>query len=209
MGKQPLTSKLKVAQICQDPVKYPKPVHEFYFDFEAVASAGLNPDNYAITTTSGSRTLSYDLQKKKGNKQLYLEVTYEDTTEVDYIEKWKCQVNYPVSGSNEDQYANVDFTNGTFMMEYIPPSKDGADPDFSWPDDVIHDANLSFSIDDLTQHYLRLMTEDGPIVFNIGSNTGKDPVDYSTSTVTINYCTEGDYITYLHITQNELDVTLE
>ncbi|WP_135604961.1 hypothetical protein [Methanococcoides sp. NM1] len=187
MGTQSLASKLKVGQVCQDSINYPKPVSEFYFDFEAVASAGLNPDNYAVTAISGTRTLSYDLQKKQGNKQLYVEVTYEDTAVgSDYIEKWKGGQNYPVSGNNADQYATVDFTNDSFMMEYIPPNQDGADPAFSWPA-VIADGNTSFSIDDLTQHYFRLITEDSRVVFNIGSNTGKDPVDYSTSEVTINY----------------------
>ncbi|WP_135613036.1 hypothetical protein [Methanococcoides sp. AM1] len=206
MGTQPLTSKLKVGQVCQ----IEHPVNEFNFYFEAVAPGGLNPDNYAVTAISGTRTLSYDLQKKLGNKQLYLEVTYEDTAAgSNYIEKWKGQINYPVNGSNADQNSTVDFTNDSFMMEYIPPTKDGSDPDFSWPDDEIDDGNVSFSIDDLTQHYFKLMTEDSPIVFNIGTNTGKDPVDYSTSEVTIDYCGLGNYITYLHITQNELDVTVE
>lgn len=205
-GTMQLKSTLPVSKMCPDP----EPVEEFHFYFEAMHSGGLNPKNYAVTAISGTRTFSYNLQKKGGPNQLYLVVTYEDTAfSPDYIEKWEGIQDYPVNGSQADQNSTVNFVNDSFMMRYIPPGNDGADPDFSWPGVNITSGNVSYSVNDLTQHYMKLITEDGGVVFNIGSNTGQDPVDYSTSTVTIDYCSKEDYITYLHITQNELDVTVD
>ncbi|WP_440953752.1 DUF7289 family protein [Methanococcoides sp. FTZ1] len=203
MGTQPLTSRLKVGQLC----KIDEPVYEFHFDFDAAASSGLNPKNYGITATSGTRTLSYDLQKKEGANQLDLVVTYEDTDLSADPERWVSVENYPVFNTNENQNSTVDLVNDSFMMEFTKQS--GVKDSFSWSNVTIENGNVSYSINDLTQHYMKLMTEDSNIVFYIGSNTGQDPVDYSTSTVTIEYCGLGNYITYLHITQNELDVTVE
>ncbi|MEL4305505.1 DUF7289 family protein [Methanococcoides sp. LMO-2] len=205
MGTYPLSSKLKVAQVCQ----IDEPVYDFDFDFQAAASSGLNPKNYGITATSGSQTLSYYLQKREGAEQLDLIVTYEDTDLSSDMERWVSIQNYPVNSTspkNEDQYSIVDLVNDSFMMEFSK-KKGGVETDFSWSNATINDTDV-YSVNDLTQHYFKLITEDKPVTFYMDGGN-QDPVDYSTSTVTINYCVEGNFITYLHITQNELDVTVE
>nr|WP_245312886.1 hypothetical protein [Methanohalophilus levihalophilus] len=201
MGTFGLTSEIKIAPL--NPAN-PAPINDFTFYFEAEDSNanGLNPDNYDIAATSGSRTLTYNLQKKGGADQLILTVTYEDTDISSDAEEWVSVAEYEVYDKKKDQYSHVDFTNTTFMMEYQDP-----DPDFSWPSDTITPGNTSFSIDDLTQHYLQLMTEDGSITFNLDGGK-QDPVDYSTSLVTLDYDNAPGIITYLHITKNELDIAM-
>jgi hypothetical protein len=102
------------------------------------------------------------------------------------------------------------------MMVYDPPIQNGANPDFSWnssgpiselPDVEINSSNASFSMNDLTQHYLKLLTKDGTVTFNLDGGK-QDPVDYEKSTITINYDEMPGGITYLHVTRNDLDVTI-
>ncbi|WP_445474702.1 DUF7289 family protein [Methanococcoides methylutens] len=201
MGTYQLTNKIRVGQVCQ--IEEPVSDFNFYFEAEDTNANGLNPDNYEIEATSGSRTFTYNLQKKGGADQLYLLVTYEDTDVGSDEEQWESIINYPVSDKKEDQYATVDLLNDSFMMKYV-----SNDPEFSWPTDTIVKGNTSFSVNDLTQHYFKLITEDKPVNFYIDGGKS-DPVDYSKSTVTINYCGLGNYINYLHITQNELEVTVD
>lgn len=192
------------------------PMYNFSFDLEAAFNKGLNPSKYDISASSGTKTLTYELQKKSGANQLIIEVTYEDTAAgSDYIEHWSGLTVYTVLGSQEDQYSIVDFLDDTFMMEYDPES-DCADPDFSWaptssisipPDYVISAGNVTFSINDLTQHYMRLLTSEGSVVFYIDGGP-QDPVDYDASTITLMYEGMPGAITYLHITRNDLDAVV-
>ncbi|MDK2892702.1 hypothetical protein [Methanohalophilus sp.] len=200
MGEMPLINEIKIAPL--NPAN-PDPFQDFVFYFEAEDNNanGLNPDNYVITATSGSRTLTYKLQKKS---DLHLDVIYEDTDISSDAEEWESVDDYHIYGTQEDQYSTVDLTNDTFMMRY---TKKAADPDFSWPNDIIEKYNESFSIKDLTQHYIKLMTEEGSINFIIDGGP-QDPIDYSTSTVTLNYDIAPGFITYLHITQNDLYVDI-
>ncbi|MBP2031028.1 hypothetical protein J2755_001976 [Methanohalophilus levihalophilus] len=195
MGTLPLTNQIKIPPLNQ---ANQEPIQEFSFYFEALNDEGLSPKNYQLETISGSRTLTYKLQK---TSDLQLDVIYKDTDISSKAEEWTSKINYPINGSQEDENSTVDFTNETFVMRYT-----ANDPDFSWPDDTITKFNESFSINNLTQHYLKLMTENGAITFDVGSATPKDPVDYSTSTYTLIYDTGPGAITYLHITKNELFV---
>lgn len=216
MGTSTLANMIKVGAVN---ASNPLPVYDFSFYLEAEDSNnnGLNPAKYEIGATSGTKTLTYSLAKKGGANQLEVHVIYKDTAAgTEYIEEWEGVTTYPVSGSKADQYATVDFLDPAFMMRYDPPGTDGATPDFSWntsgpiselPDVEINSGNVSFSMNDLTQHYLKLITKDGAIIFDIDGGK-QDPVDYEESTITINYDGMPGAITYLHITRNDMDVAI-
>ncbi|OJH49391.1 hypothetical protein MPF_1258 [Methanohalophilus portucalensis FDF-1] len=212
MGTTTLTNQIKIGAVNSSNTL---PIYDFFMSLKAAGSQDLNPSNYEIKAISGTKTLIYSLSKSGGNDQLEIEVTYKDTSlDSNYVEYWEGEDVFQV---NEGE-STVDFLNDSFVMKYDPPNNNGADPDFSWdtpgdttelPDVVIEDdGNTSFSLNDLTQHYLKLMTKDGPVVFNINSHGNSDPVDYDTSSVTIDYDVKAGGITYLHVTQNELNIDI-
>ncbi len=214
MGTSTLTNQIKIGAVNASKTQ---PIYHFSLNLEAAANQGLNPSNYEIKATSDTKTLIYNLAKKGGSDQLEIDVTYKDTSlGTDYIEYWEGVDLFQVNGKKNEQECTVNFLNSSFIMEYAP-YKEVADPDFSWdspgdttelPDVVIEDGNTSFSLNDLTQHYLKLITKDGAVVFNINSPGKSDPVDYDASSVTLNYDVKAGGITYFHVTQNELEVDI-
>ena len=181
------------------------PMTNFSFDFVAKGAQGLNPSKYEISAESGTRTLTYTLQKTDG---LSLDVEYRDTAVgSEYIEFWSHTGSINKSGNPET--STVDFLDDTYMMKYDPPkeNKGGARPDFSWTEYIISLGNESFSLNDLTQHYMKLITENGAVEFDIDGGS-QDPVDYDASSITLYYDGEAGAITYLHISQNELDAAV-
>ncbi|KGK98008.1 hypothetical protein LI82_09680 [Methanococcoides methylutens] len=130
----------------------------------------------------------------------------------------------------KSEYVQLNMTDSTFKMRYVDQHTGSyyndyntKEPDFSWnltgpttelPNYEIKYYNESLSINDLTQHYFKLLTKDGSIIVRTNErpkNGGdlKETVDYDTSTLTLNYKGLGNYLTYLHVTENKLDVTLE
>ncbi|WP_135613007.1 hypothetical protein [Methanococcoides sp. AM1] len=213
MGTFSLTNKIKMGQVNESSLQ---PVQDFNFHFEAAKSQGLNPKKYEMIATSKTKTLVYSLQKKGGADQLELYVTYMDTSiGPDYIEHWEGIDVFPIDGKQADEFTSVDLLNESFIMEYNPPLLDGADTDFSWgpsgttselPNVVINKTSGydQYTLDDITQHYIKLMTKEDLIEFTLDGGS-QDPMDYSTSKVTLNYDSLGNVITYLHVTQNELN----
>ena len=215
MGESTLTDAFKFGALNQTT---PAPIYNFSFNLEAENSDenGLNPSKYEIFASSGTKSLVYTLAKKGGADQLEMTVHYEDTAAgADYIEHWDGLNEFIVDGSGSEQSSVVDFLDDTFDMEYNPPNNDGADPDFSWgpitsistlPDTVINDGATS-SLYNLTQHYVKLLTADGSVIFSIDGGQ-QDPVDYEESTITLYYDGMPGAITYLHITKNDLDAAV-
>ncbi|UGV41933.1 hypothetical protein J7W08_07475 [Methanococcoides orientis] len=211
MGTYPLKRKLKVGRIDPEPAE---PVYDFYYYLDGDGSQGLQSMKSNLIATSGTRTLTYNFQKKNGHYPIKItSVTYEDTNSgIDYMEEWEGIGEYTINGKNDGENATVDLLNESFMMRYISDYQD-----FSWgpsgpikelPDVEIYNNDENYSINDITQHYMKLITEEGPVFFYL-DNGNQDNIDYDASTVTINYKGLGNFITYLHITQNELDVTVE
>ncbi|ADE36934.1 DUF7289 family protein [Methanohalophilus mahii] len=218
MGTTTLTNQIKIGAVN---ASNPLPIDDFHLDLEAEDSNsdGLNPSKYEIEATSGTKSLIYNIAKKNNN-QLQIEVTYKDTSVgPEHIEHWDGVDYFQINGTKSEAESTIDFLNSSFVMEYTPPNtnQNGADPDFSWndsqedttelPDVVIEEGNTSFYLNDLTQHYLKLLTKDGSVVFNIDGGS-QDPVDYENSAVTINYDERAGAITYLHVTQNELEIDI-
>ncbi|MBC7085628.1 MAG: hypothetical protein H5T43_04605 [Methanomethylovorans sp.] len=203
MGKSVLTHNFKVGALN---VSRAAPMHNFSFDFGARSSQGLNPTNYQISATSGTKTLIYSLAKKGGANQLQLTVTYQDTAAASYTEKWNGVNVFPVKGTKQDQQAIVDLLDKNFVMKYA------SDKDFSWNDTsaVSLPPNVNFhngdetSLYNITQHYMRLITMDGSVKFSLNSPGKSDPVDYDKSSLTLYYDGMPGAITYLHVTRNDL-----
>lgn len=207
MGKSTLTHNFKVGVLNASKTS---PMYNFSFDLGARASQGLNPSNYQISATSGSKTLTYSLAKKGGANQLQLTVTYLDTSGAPYVEEWDGIDVFPITGSKQDQEAIVDLLDKNFIMEY------DASDDFSWndtstislPPNVELTGGEQFSLYNITQHYMKLITMDGSVKFSLNSPGKSDPVDYDESSLTLNYEGMAGAITYLHVTKNDLSVSL-
>ncbi|WP_256621378.1 DUF7289 family protein [Methanolobus chelungpuianus] len=204
MGKDQLKQTFKIGTLNDT---NPAPMWDFKFNLEAKSSQGLNPNNYQITATSGSKTLTYYVQKS-GNSRLNLEIAYKDTAISSTTETWQGATSadyFPISGTQADQSATVDLLSSSINMAYI--SRNG---DFSWPDLVITKDNINKtqSLNTVSQHYMKLLTMDGSVIFNIQSPGSSDPVDYSESTLTLLYDGMPGSITYLHVSRNDLEVTL-
>ena len=216
MGTSAFTTAFKIGALNSSTSS---PIYNFSFNLEAENSDenGLNPSNYEITASSGTKSLVYTLDKSGGQNQLEITVNYEDTAAGSaYKEYWDGVDVFQVDGSGSEQNAVVDFLDDTFIMKYDPPNQGGAKPDFSWgndslislpPDIIINDGETS-SLNNLTQHYLKLLTMDGSIIFSVTSPGNSDPVDYDESTITLYYDGMPGALTYLHITKNELDATV-
>lgn len=207
MGKDSLKQAFKVGAINQF---NSAPIYNFSLDLEARASQGLNPSNYQITTTSGTKTLTYTLAKKGGANQLEIGLVYEDTAPGGGVETWSGNGVFDVSGSKEDQSTTVDMLSTTLTMNYEENS------DFSWGNNTSVSINPDIALTkdqdlplyNLTQHYLKLITMNGAVVFNLQQPGKSDPVDYDESTLTLYYDGMPGSITYLHVSRNDLTATL-
>jgi hypothetical protein len=204
MGKDQLKQTFKIGALNQ---KNTAPMWDFKLNLESKSSQGLNPNNYQITATSGTKTLTYYVQKS-ANDRLTIQVMYEDTAPNGGTENWegkdKTIDSFPITGSKEDSSATVDLLSKSIKMEYTE-----GDEDFSWPELYITESeNETQSLYNVSQHYMKLLTMDGSVIFNIQSPGQSDPVDYSESTLTLLYDGMPGSITYLHVSRNDLTVTL-
>jgi hypothetical protein len=204
MGKDQLKQTFKIGTLNDT---NPAPMWDFRFNLEAKSSQGLNPNNYQITATSGTKTLTYYVQKS-ANDRLTIQVMYEDTAPNGGTENWegkdKTVDSFPITGSKEDSSATVDLLSKSINMEYTESNED-----FSWPELYITESeNETQSLYNVSQHYMKLLTMDGSVIFNIQSPGKSDPVDYSESTLTLLYDGMPGSITYLHVSRNDLTVNL-
>jgi competence protein ComGC len=216
MGKDSLKQNFKVGAVNQ---YNPAPIYNFSLDLEARGNAGLNPSNYQITASSGTRTLTYTLQKKNGPNRLVMDIIYEDIAPGGGTETWDGQGYFLINGTQEDEDSIVDLLDKTFMCEYDEPVAS-----FSWNSssslgtgpDMDFTSGDQTSLYNLTQHYMKLITMEGTVIFNLnhpgmgghGNGGGSDPVDYDESTLTLYYDGMPGSITYLHVSRNDLVVNL-
>ncbi|KGK98009.1 hypothetical protein LI82_09685 [Methanococcoides methylutens] len=214
----------------------------FYLE-AAGSNHQFSPADQEIVATAGSRTLSYIFKKENGIHvwvtYVDTEVGYAEKwycvnpipileKEIEVVELDK-DGNVKKVKTVDKQYANLNLTDDSFYMKYKDDQGtyydeyDSVSPDFSWnltgpttelPNyEIEYNSNNTLTINDLTQHYIKLMTKDGSIKFRTNVNpkdgTMQDTVDYDTSKLILNYDPLGNYITYLHVTENELDVTID
>lgn len=210
MGKDKLKQAIKIGAVDPD---FDEPMYNFTLDLEARASQGLNPSNYQLSASSGTKTLTYTISKSGGADQLEIELIYEELAIGGGVETWVGDGEFNVSGTQEDQSASVDLLSTTLNMKY--DNKDG--DEFSWGNetsisiapDIDYSNDDSVPLNNLTQHYMKLITRDGAVVFNLFQPGKSDPVDYDESTITLYYEGMPGSITYLHVSRNDLTANLD
>ncbi|TGC07300.1 DUF7289 family protein [Methanolobus halotolerans] len=213
MGKDQLKQAFKIGSLNNT---NPTPLYDFALNLEAKSSQGLNPNNYQIAATSGTKTLTYYIQKT-GNDKLTIELAYEDTATNGGIENWeganKNEDAFPINDSKEDSSATVDLLSESINMIYTSNEADfswGPESSVSIPPDlyITKSQNQTQLLYNISQHYMKLLTMDGSVKFNIQSPGQSDPVDYSESTLNLFYDGMPGSITYLHVSRNDLSVAL-
>jgi hypothetical protein len=205
------------------------PFSNFSFYFYVDGSADFfKSSGMTLTATSGTKTLVYSFYKKNPGGNVILAaapsftsyaIEYKDSS-VGTNEIWESDPNsyftvYSFHQGNT-KWANctVDLLSNSYLMNY-----DSNHPDFSWgpvssisttPDLYIvkGNSNSTQSLNNITQHYMRLLAQDGTIQC-IWEQKQNEKIEVDDSTYTLIYDGGGAILTYLHITSNELNVTLD
>ncbi len=201
MGKDTLKTAFKIGAVNQD---NSTPMGDFAFDIGARSPQELNSLNYEIVAISATKTLMYKIQKKNGADQLTIDLIYEDTALSSDIETWTgggTEV-FDITGDKEDAKSTVDLLSTSMNLRY-----DESSDDFSW-ENINYTLGDTLPLNNLTQHYMKLITLDGSVIFNIQSPGNSDPVDYDESSLTLYYDGMPGSITYLHVSRNDLTATL-
>jgi hypothetical protein len=137
------------------------------------------------------------------------------------MEKWESVSTFPINQDpNQHKKANctVNLTDKSYLLKY-----DSNDKEYSWDEvsPITMTPNVTIVKDDMqsmnniTQHYIRLLSQDGTIECTWkqkekGNNNQQHPkINEDNSTYTLIYDGGGAILTYLHITSNELNVTLD
>ncbi|AEH61308.1 hypothetical protein Mzhil_1469 [Methanosalsum zhilinae DSM 4017] len=195
MGKNVLAYPFKVGAI-DDTQDYP--MHNFSFELHAKGSQGLNSlNNYEVFASSGSRTLTFKLHEKS-NEIKITSILYQDTSvDGDNEEEWEGKDGFPVIDKQSDEMALIDLLDDSFDMEYTKESA------FTW-----NQTNSIQSLYNVTQHYMKLITEDGAVQFKMKTSGNSDPIDYGSSSIELNYDSRPESLIYLHVTENEVSAEI-
>ncbi|WP_340820195.1 hypothetical protein [Methanolobus sp. WCC4] len=209
----------------------PEPFDNFSFFYyvEGDSSDLIASDTILTATSNTGKSLVYSFSKKDSDEVMLdaanslgtsHALTYTDTS-IGVTEIWETSsgsgflVNSIGSGNSAVANTTIDLVSDSYMMYY-----DTSDNEYSWgpvgsnsttPDLIITDdasnANRTQSLHNITQHYMRLLAQDGTIecTWEQKSN-GKIETDLSSYTAI--YDANGAILTYLHITSNELEIAL-
>ncbi|MDW7731115.1 MAG: hypothetical protein SCH66_01655 [Methanolobus sp.] len=226
MGEFPLAYSFEISSLNYS---NPEPIYNFSFFYESQHwnAANFNPTGSVITATSGTKTLVYGISKKN-NSYVYLNAVNPYTSEaVMYTdsalgksEVWKTDsssgfaINEDTTPPKMEANATINLINNSYFLEY-----DSSNAAFSWgpsnststtPDLYIvkGNANSTQSLNNITQHYMRLLAQDGTIEVT-WQQKSNNKIVLDESTYNLTYDGGSSILTYMHITSNELDVTLE
>ncbi|WP_292469986.1 hypothetical protein [Methanolobus sp.] len=179
-----------------------------------------------LTATSGTKTLVYSFYKKdKANIILAAApsmtsygLEYTDSS-VGISEIWESSSGstFPVNGQKtptKQAESTIDIISDTYLMYY-----DTSNSEYSWgpvgstsstPDITITDsnANRTQSLNNITHHYMKLLAQDGTIECTL-EEKGNQKIEFEKSSYTILYDAEGPILTFLHVTRNELEATID
>ena len=225
MGIFPLKHSFKIGRLNQS---NPEPIEEFLFYYESNTkdASNFNAVTPTVTATAGTKKLVYNMDSKQ--KDVTITITYTDTAYLDGKQEEKWISTSPLyidvdPDSKKNATCTINLTNDSCLMKYS-----SSEEDFSWgpvshktmtPDLLItsSDANSTQSLNNVTQHYMKLLAQDGTIDCSWDpklkvkekNNNNKPKLNEKDSTYTLIYDGGGAIRTYLHITSNELEVTLE
>jgi hypothetical protein len=228
MGTFPMEYSFKISGLNYS---NPDPIHNlsFYYVSELQSASNFNPTGSALIVTSGDgkKTLVYGISKKPP-QSVHLgavqplgvgnAITYTDSV-LGKTEEWKSEAGseFTVNKNpitNKEANSTIDFLSDSYLLEY-----DSNSEDFSWgpvsststtPDLYIvkGNTNATQSLNNVTQHYMRLLAQDGAIKIDWDQKSN-NKISVDDSTYTLKYDGGNAILTYLHITSNELEVTLE
>ncbi|MDP2216241.1 MAG: hypothetical protein Q8J68_03000 [Methanolobus sp.] len=213
MGTFPLKHSFKIGKLNQS---NPEPIYNFSFSFEAVTgdASNFNSVETYVTATAGTKTLNYEIKK----------------TTIEFIEYSDSAV-----GTNRERWVSTGSPNSTFVIYDDPTNKKKANStfdlvsdtyplkyhnkygaEFSWdevspttmtPNLTIANGDVQ-SLNNITQHYMKLLSQEGVMTCTWEQKKNKK-INEGASTYTLIYDGGEGYLTYLHITSNELEVTLD
>lgn len=200
----------------------------FYFYVEGDSSF-FKSSGMTITATSGTKKLVYSFYKDGNDKIILAEthgvdysnyaIEYTDTS-VGISEVWDTNstsyfpVNSSGNGNNAHADSTVDLLSDTYLMDYDSSgtaSSWGSDSSYSTTPNInisYGNANSTQSLNNITQHYMRLLAQDGTIECSWDQKKN-DKIEIDSSSYTLDYDSGGAILNYLHITVNELEATLE
>lgn len=210
VGTFPLKHSFKIGRLNQS---NSEPIYNFYFYLEDIKkdASNLNAVEINIDTISGTKKLNYNIKKTKA------EITYTDAS-VSPTKKeiWTGVNSFKVNvdpKNKKNANTTLDLVTDAYMMKYTSST-----PDFSWdeagtttmiPNLIISKTtNNTQSINNVTQHYMKLIGQDGAFVVNWEQKNNKK-IDESKSAYTVYYDSGPGILTYLHITRNELNTTID
>jgi hypothetical protein len=219
MGTFPLKQLFTIGRLNQS---NEEPIQNFSFYYEDLSPEGSNFNSVTtdIWATSGTKTLHYEIKKTTielieyydtavgSNKELWVK-TSNSTFEV-YVGNEDIEMKNKKKGKKAN--TTFDLVSDTHLIQYS--NKKGEE--FSW-DEVSHTTmtpNLTItngnvqSLNNITQHYMKLLAQDGTITCT-WEQKNNDKIIEEDSTYTLIYDGGGAILTYLHITSNELNVTLD
>ncbi|QLC48785.1 hypothetical protein HWN40_00080 [Methanolobus zinderi] len=206
------------------------PFHNFSFYFYVDGDASFFVSSgMTITATSGTKRLVYSfdkdgkdniiLSKAKGVDYSNYAIEYTDSSAgISEIWETNSTSNFSVNSfhSGSIKYANstVDLISDSYLMDYNSigtASSWGSVSSYSTTPNInisYVNANSTQSLNNITQHYMRLMAQDGTIECSWDQKSN-EKIEIDSSTYTLNYDAGGAILTYMHITNNELDVNIE
>ncbi len=204
------------------------PFSNFSFYFYVDGSADFfKSSGMTLTATSGAKTLVYSFYKDGNDKVILAAAPSFTSYAIEYADSsagineiWESDPSSYFTvysfkkGSIKNANSTIDLLSDSYLMKY-----DSNHPDFSWgpvsststtPNLYIvkGNANSTQSLNNITQHYMRLLAQDGTIECT-WEQKDNEKIEPDLSTCTLIYDGGGAILTYLHITSNELDVTLD
>ncbi|TQD28246.1 hypothetical protein [Methanolobus vulcani] len=213
MGTQTLDSNFRIVQLNESNAE---PITDFAYYFEAIShdASNFNAVETYVTASSGTKYLEYEIKKN-----VIEHIKYTDSSVGTDEETWvsisgDSNSSFPINidpSKKKEANSTFDLLSNTYLLEY----NDHDGTEFSWnvtgsttmpPDIVINDGDIQ-SLNNITQHYFKLMAEDGSVrcTWSQKKNT---KLDVEGSSYTLTYDGGGAVITYLHVTRNDLTATL-
>lgn len=203
------------------------PFSDFSFYFYVDGSADFfKSSGMTLTATSGTKTLVYSFYKNNPGGNVVLAAApsftsyaleYEDTS-AGIKETWTSDSNsyFTVYSFKNKGIMNANSTvnllSSSYLMKYDstsqarswgPVNSTSTTPDLY----IVKDnANSTQSLNNITQHYMRLLAQDDTIEC-MWEQKDNEKIEVDRSTCTLAYDSGGAILTYLHITSNELNVT--
>lgn len=223
MGTFPLSTYFEIPAL--DHTKS-EPFNNFSFYFYVDGSADFfKSSGMTITATSGTKTLEYSFYKDGKDKVILAAAPSMSSYALKYTDSslgtseiWKTDptsyfvVNWQKNPTKEAS-STIDLLSDSYKMNYI-----SSNDDFSWgpvgststtPDLKISysDVNRTQSLNTITQHYMRLLAQDGTIECS-WEQKQNNKIEVDESSYTLDYDSSGAILNYLHITRNDLEVEL-